>query len=83
MQLASTFVLLRSAARAQAQTSCVDPSSESLRESLNYHDPSSNPDEPCKGCGFFSVSEASCGYCMIMTGPVSSTAHCDSWSSKD
>lgn len=69
--------------RARAELACVDPSSESLRESLNYTDPSPNPDEKCGVCAFFtpdSESSMSCGYCQIMTGPVHATSRCDSWS---
>lgn len=62
---------------------CVDPSGESLRASLEYTDPSPDADRPCRACAFFSADEdSSCGHCMIMSGSVSATAWCDSWSPK-
>lgn len=71
------------ATRARSSEVCVDPSSESLRASLNYTDPSPNPDEKCAVCAFFTPDEASsmsCGHCEIMSGPVHATSRCDSWS---
>ena len=43
-------------------------------------EPSPNPEQPCAKCSFFTPDKAPCGNCMIMTGPVSSNGHCDSWS---
>lgn len=66
-----------------AEQACVDPDSESLRQSLSYVDPSPDAARQCGGCGFFSAQEQeSCGHCMIMSGPVSRTAQCESWSEK-
>lgn len=78
-QAVTVFSLLPLAARAQQ---CVEPSSESLRESLNYQDPSPDPAQPCQGCGFFELKAGTCGHCQIMSGPVNASAHCDSWSTK-
>lgn len=84
VQLASAFALLPLAAvRAKAAESCVDPSSESLRESMHYADPAPNPAEACSACGFFTAEgKSACGNCVIMSGPVSAHGHCDSWSAK-
>ncbi len=64
--------------------SCVDPQSESLRSSLHYASPSPVPDQNCGACGFFTRNEAQagCGNCVIMSGPVDATGHCDSWSAR-
>lgn len=76
--------------RARAATSCVNPDSEALRDSLHYTDTAADPAKACKACGFFTAEEqaagkeraSACGNCMIFTGPVSATGHCDSWSMK-
>lgn len=81
-QIVSAFALAPLANRAHgAELACVEHASESLRESMNYADPSPDPAQKCGACGFFD-NKAACGYCQIMTGPVSATAHCDSWSAK-
>ena len=69
---------------AAAAESCVDPSSESLRTSLHYANPSSNSSETCSGCGFFGgdAATAACGNCQIMGGPVDAGGRCDSWAAK-
>ena len=81
--LAAVLLLPLVAGRARAAKSCVDPSSESLRESLHYTDMTPDPAEPCKACGFFTgEANSNCGPCMIMSGPVHANGHCDSWSAK-
>ena len=80
----SAACLLPMALRARAaEQACVDPASSSLRESLNYADPAPDAAKQCGACGFFTAEGTqSCGECMIMSGPVSRTAHCDSWGAK-
>ncbi|HEY4368942.1 MAG TPA: high-potential iron-sulfur protein [Steroidobacteraceae bacterium] len=83
VQLVSAIAVLPAvAARAAAAESCVDPSSEALRESLNYKAHTPDAAQPCHGCGFFTADKASCGNCTIMSGPVDADGHCDSWSAK-
>ena len=77
--LAAAPALLRSA---QAADSCVDPQSESLRASLHYASVSPVANQNCGACGFFTASQGGCGNCVIMSGPVDATGHCDSWSAK-
>jgi len=79
-QVLSALTLIPVVAKAQQ---CVEGSSEELRESLNYQDPGSDPEQHCKDCGFFELKSAPCGYCVIMTGPVNSSGHCESWSSAE
>lgn len=68
---------------ARGAESCTDPSSESLRASLHYQPLSSDPKKSCNQCGFFTPADkSSCGQCMIMSGPVDASGHCDSWSAK-
>ena len=77
---------------ASAAASCTNPDSQSLRESLHYADVSSEASKACTACGFFTSEESkpadeknpkpACGNCMIFSGPVSATGHCDSWSAK-
>ena len=69
---------------AGAAQSCVDPQSESLRASLHYANPSTVENQSCSGCGFFTAdtSHAGCGNCVIMSGPVDQTGHCDAWSAR-
>jgi hypothetical protein len=70
--------------RSHAADSCVDPASETLRTSLHYANDASDPKLTCKLCAFFTAdtSKSSCGNCMIMSGAVDQTGHCDSWSAK-
>jgi hypothetical protein len=80
VQFVSAFSLLPLVARA---SSCVEPSSESLRDSMHYIDPSADSAKQCKDCGFFTAEkESTCGQCVIMSGPVNAPAYCDSWSEK-
>jgi uncharacterized membrane protein len=69
---------------AAAAQSCVDPQSESLRASLHYAGVSTVANQSCSGCGFFTrdSGKAGCGSCVIMSGPVDETGHCDSWSAR-
>lgn len=64
--------------------SCVQPASQGLLQSLNYMAVSSDSAKACRGCAFFTADSAngSCGNCMIATGPVDATGHCDSWTAK-
>jgi hypothetical protein len=82
IKFVSAVPLLPLVARGQnAGLACVRIDSEPLRESLNYADPSPHPGMSCSGCGFFQPhGDASCGNCMIMTGPTNGTAYCESWS---
>lgn len=85
MRIVSAACLLPAAMRVRAaEQKCVEPGSASLRESLNYVDPAPDAKQQCGTCGFFAADEAkpSCGQCMIMSGAVSPTAHCESWSAK-
>jgi hypothetical protein len=70
--------------RAQAADSCVDPASESLRNSLHYASSAPDPKQACNACSFFTrdTSKPTCGNCMIMSGPVDEKGHCDSWSAR-
>jgi hypothetical protein len=82
--------------RASAATSCVEADSQPLRESLHYIDIAPDAAKSCNGCGFFTAEERkpaeeqkpaaerkpACGNCMIFSGPVNATGHCDSWSMK-
>lgn len=65
-------------------SSCVDPerlthSEREMRKSLAYTDPSSNQEQVCAKCSFFTASAEGCGTCSILNGPVSVTGHCASW----
>ncbi len=84
VRVVSAACLLPAALRVRAaEQACVDPGSASLRESLSYVDPAPDAATQCGGCGFFAAEGGqSCGECMIMSGPVSRTGHCDSWGAK-
>lgn len=77
--LAAAPVLVRVAGAAD---SCVDPQSESLRTSLHYATVAPVAGQNCGVCGFFTAAQGGCGTCVIMSGPVDATGHCDSWSAK-
>jgi High potential iron-sulfur protein len=72
-----------SAVWAAASESCVKPESESLRRSLEYTDPAPDPRQSCTDCGFFTADKSPCGTCALINGPVSSKAHCHSWSDRN
>jgi hypothetical protein len=76
--------LPRIVSAAAAAQSCVDPQSESLRASLHYASVSTVANQSCSGCGFFTADSgrAGCGNCVMMSGPVDATGHCDSWSAR-
>jgi hypothetical protein len=66
--------------RALAGEACVRAESESLRAGLNYVDPAPDPQQTCGACAFFTPEAGgACGRCVIMSGPVGASAHCDSW----
>lgn len=69
---------------AESSQSCIQPASQPLLQSLNYQAVSPDPAKACKGCAFFSAdtTSASCGKCMIASGPVDATGHCDSWAAR-
>ena len=77
--IAAAPALMRAA---RAADSCVDPQSESLRSSLHYASVSPAANQNCGACGFFTAAQGGCGNCVIMSGPVDATGHCDSWSAK-
>ena len=81
---AALTVLPRVANAADAARSCVDPQSESLRTSLHYAGVSAVANQSCSGCGYFTrdSGQNGCGSCVIMSGPVDETGHCDSWSAR-
>ena len=83
LQLTTALVAMpRIAGAAASSASCVDPQSESLRASLHYASASPVADQTCAGCGFYTASDTKtgCGNCVMMSGPVDATGHCDSWS---
>jgi len=83
LQLTTALVAMPRIAGAAASTAaCVDPQSESLRGSLHYASVSPAANETCAGCGFYTASDSKngCGNCVMMSGPVDATGHCDSWS---
>jgi hypothetical protein len=67
--------------------SCTDPDNLSgadvaLRKSVEYTDLSSDEKRTCSGCGFFKAGSGGCGSCQILSGLVSATGHCTSWSAR-
>lgn len=67
--------------QAQAAASCSTDASESLRESLNYKEPSPMAAQNCSTCSFYTAA-GNCGSCSIMSDKVSPKGHCDSWAPK-
>jgi High potential iron-sulfur protein len=57
-------------------------SERSLRASLQYTDVSPDTSKRCSGCAFFKSSDASCGHCEMLSGVVSATGRCASWSAR-
>ena len=66
-----------------ATQGCVKPESEALRRALEYTDPAPDSRQNCSQCGFFTADKAPCGTCALIQGPVSSSAHCHSWSDRN
>lgn len=70
--------------RSRAADACGDPTSQPLRPSLNYAKTAPKASQTCSACGYYTpTTSSSCGTCVIMSGPVDATGHCDSWSPKD
>jgi hypothetical protein len=72
-----------------AAGACVNPdelsdSVQSMRESLEYTDAASDPNQACKGCALFMAAKdkAGCGYCEVLAGPVDAKGHCVSWTKR-
>jgi len=94
--LAAPWVLLgvgvaRAAAPAKgtAAGKCVNladlpDSQQSLRQSVNFHLTSPEPDKRrCELCAFFTATEGGCGQCQLFSGgPVASVSVCDSFAAK-
>lgn len=73
----------------ESAAACVDPSQltsgeRSLRTTVRYNDRAANAQESCVTCAFFHPESAGagCGRCDILSGTVSATGHCTSWSAK-
>lgn len=80
---ASLLALASSQGFAAANDKCAKPESASLRRDLEYTDPAPDPRQSCADCGFFTAGTAPCGTCALVNGPVSSKAHCHSWSDRN
>ena len=67
---------------ARAAGSCAQPESEALRASVHYVESAPDPVTACARCAFFTADPAggTCGSCQILSGPVDTTGHCDSFS---
>jgi hypothetical protein len=83
VSLATAFINGRTALAA----GCTDPDNLSgadvaLRKSVEYTDLSSDEKKTCLGCGYFKAGSGGCGTCQILSGLVSATGHCTSWSAK-
>jgi High potential iron-sulfur protein len=68
---------------AAATQACVKPESDALRRALEYTDPAPDARQSCAQCGFFTGDKPPCGTCALIQGPVSSSAHCHSWSDRN
>jgi hypothetical protein len=85
LQLTASIAIAPAALQAAPSAeACVDPASETLRSSLHYSNPSAKSGETCSGCAFFSAgaAQSACGNCQIMSGPVDTGGHCDSWAAR-
>jgi len=71
-----------------ASAQCIDEEEMSdsvrgMRESLEYTDVASNPQQVCGGCSFFHAGGAKgCGNCEVLSGPVNIKGHCVSWTKR-
>jgi hypothetical protein len=73
--------------KAEVVAGCTDPDDLSgadvaLRKSVEYTDKSSDENKTCRGCAFFKAGAGGCGTCQIVSGLVSATGHCTSWSAR-
>jgi hypothetical protein len=79
-------LLAGSGARAEASV-CYDPAALPLaqknrRRSLGYVELSSDPAKHCSACTFFTASDAGCGTCGLLSGPVNAGAVCSSFAQR-
>ena len=76
-------------AKGPAAARCVNlaelpDSQQSLRQSVNFHVTSPEPDKRrCELCAFFTATEGGCGQCQLFSGgPVATVSVCDSFAAK-
>jgi hypothetical protein len=68
-----------------ATLTCTDTSglaaaAVATRESQAYTDTSTNPQQKCSGCRFFTAGAAGqCGTCQVVQGPIHPDGNCNLW----
>lgn len=72
----------------EAELSCTDttglaPAAVSTRESQNYVDHSTNPEQSCANCRFYTAGAAGqCGSCQVIQGPIHPEGNCGLWAAQ-
>jgi len=61
-------------------TAGLDPAALTTREGQAYTDSSSNADQNCGNCNFFTAGAANaCGTCAVVQGPIHPEGYCNLW----
>lgn len=79
--------LAASRALAEDAATCIDPAKvplaqQGLRKSLQFQPVAADAKKRCGGCAFFKATQAGCGTCQILNGPVAATSSCASFAAK-
>ncbi|MBW8783910.1 MAG: high-potential iron-sulfur protein [Novosphingobium sp.] len=83
----SPLMLLGARGAFAADAACYDAdalpfSQKSRRRSVGYVEKSTDPVKHCGACSFFTGTQADCGNCQILGGPVKAEAVCNSFALK-
>ena len=59
----------------------LQPAQRTIRQTLQYVDNTTNPEQDCENCALYVAAEAgsSCGTCTSVPGPISPRGWCAAW----
>ena len=61
-------------------TSGMEPAAVTAREAQAYTDSSSNAEQNCANCNFYTAGAANaCGSCAVVQGPINPEGYCNLW----
>lgn len=64
-------------------TSGLEPAAVTTRESQHYADTSTNAEQNCANCNFFTAGQANqCGSCTVIQGPIHADGYCNLWAAQ-
>lgn len=64
-------------------TSGLEPAQVSTRQGQSYVEHSTNPEQTCSNCRFFTAGGANqCGSCQVIAGPINPEGNCNLWAAQ-